>query len=97
MISTSNFIRASRRNIELATHMLADPAVIKAEAKRITGDARKTGWLRRDAQCLLSTCRREGLTAARPYKVAVIGEKKALLTVFWPDNNGVVLVPAKFY
>ena len=97
MISTRNFIRSSRRNIELAGRMLNDAAFLAAEAKRITGDARKTGWLRRDAKLLIAVCAREGVTAARPYKVAAVGDKKALLTVFWPDNNRVVLVPTKVY
>lgn len=98
MISYRNLIRASRRNIELASLMLADPVILKAEAKRITGDARKTGWLRRDAKLLLAVCEREGLTVDRPYKIAPCGDhQKTLLTAFWPDNARVVLVPAVFF
>jgi hypothetical protein len=97
MISTRSFIRNSRRNIELAQRMLNDAAFLKAEAKRVTGDSRKTGWLRRDAECLLKVCEREGVTVARPYKVVQTSGKKALMTVFWPDSARVVLVPAKFY
>ncbi|MBS0414356.1 MAG: hypothetical protein JSR68_08285 [Proteobacteria bacterium] len=96
-ISNTNFIRASLRNIELASRIANDAEFLKAEAKRVTGDARKTGWLRRDAKTLLSVCAAEGVTIERPYKVATIGDKRALLTVFWPDHNRVVLVPAKFY
>ena len=97
MISTRSFIRNSRRNIELAQRILNDAAFLKTEAKRVTGDSRKTAWLRRDARCLLNVCERDGVTLARPYKVAQTSGKKALMTVFWPDNNRVVLVPAKFY
>src|SRR5574337_882260 len=97
MISTSNFVRASRRNIAKAARMLGDVEFLKAEAQRVTGDARNTGWLRRDARYLINTCASEGVTIERPYKVATVGDKKALLTVWWPDNNRTVLVPAKFY
>lgn len=98
MISTRNFLRASRRNIETAQRMLAEPEFLKAEAKRITGDSRKTSWLRRDAQTLLRQCAAEGVSIGRPYKVVDLAGKKALLTVFWPSNaSSTVLVPAKFY
>ena len=97
MISTRSFIRASRLNIEKAQRMLSDAEFVKAEAKRITGSARKTAWLRRDAECLLRVCAAEGVTAARPYKVVERAGKKALLTVWWPDDNRTVMVPAKFF
>ena len=97
MISNRDFLRNSRRNIEKASRIVSDPGFLKSEAKRLTGDARKTGWLLRDARRLLSVCAAEGVTMKSPYKMAVVGDKKALLTVFWPDHNGVVLIPAKFY
>ena len=96
-ISIKNFIRASRNNIAQAQCFLSNEEALRAEAKRITGDARKTGWLRRDARQLLRVCAQDGITTKKPYKIAMLGEHRALMTVCWPDSNGNVLIPAKFF
>lgn len=97
MVSIKNFIRASRLNIESAQRMLAEPKYLKAEAKRVTGDGRKTGWLRRDARSLLKQCAEAGVTTKKPYLVSHKAGGKMLLTVWWPASAaGEVLVPAKF-
>lgn len=95
-ISIKNFIRASRNNIAQAQCFLSNEEALRAEAKRITGDARKTGWLRRDARQLLRVCAQEGITTKKPYKISTLGEHRALMTACWPDSNGNVLIPAKF-